>query len=170
MATDSFPSHSPTVLWHVNPLLGNDSEISKYQPLLRNGSAKKCVSTATIEDSNKATVFCAVRAIILSRFWARDYRRGMDLFAHLYTSLETTSNYSATANLQNSRFNTVRAKPFSSLVCQQPFPSNGFQQWRFFSFPRSRRYCPANIPQLNSCRLSTQLQRHFFSASLAELG
>jgi hypothetical protein len=41
--------------------------------------------------------------------------------------------------------------------------------WRFFSFPRSRRYFPANIPQLNSRQLSTGPQRHLFSASLAEL-
>jgi hypothetical protein len=35
---------------------------------------------------------------------------------------------------------------------QQSFPSNGFLQWWFFSFPCSCRYCPANIPQLNSLR------------------
>jgi hypothetical protein len=45
----------------------------------------------------------------------------------------------------------ARAKCLPSLLClQQPFPSNGFQLSKFFSFPRSRPYSPANIPQLNS--------------------
>jgi hypothetical protein len=35
---------------------------------------------------------------------------------HLYTPLRTTSNYSATANLHNSRFTTAGAKPF--LACR----------------------------------------------------
>jgi hypothetical protein len=35
--------------------------------------------------------------------------------------------------------------------------------------PWSRCYCPANIAQLNSCQLSTQLQRRLFSSLLAEL-
>jgi hypothetical protein len=60
---------------------------------------------------------------------------------HLYTPLGITSNYSATANLHNLQIITSSAKPFSSLMClQQPFPGNGFGQWRFFSFQRSRRY------------------------------
>jgi hypothetical protein len=70
---------------------------------------------------------------------------------HLCPPLGTAGNNRATANLHNSQITTAPAKPFSSLLCfQQPFPSNGFLQWRFFSFPRSRRYCPANIPQRNS--------------------
>jgi hypothetical protein len=42
-------------------------------------------------------------------------------------------------------------KSFPSLLClQQPFPSNGFLQWRFFSFLRSLSYYPANVSQVNS--------------------
>jgi hypothetical protein len=45
----------------------------------------------------------------------------------LYTTLGTTGNYSATANLQNSKITTPLVNPFSSLLCrQQPFPSTGF--------------------------------------------
>jgi hypothetical protein len=65
---------------------------------------------------------------------------------HLYTPLGTTSTYSAIANLHNLQITRALAKPFSSLLClQQLFSNNGFQQRRFFSFPRSRRYFPANI-------------------------
>jgi hypothetical protein len=70
---------------------------------------------------------------------------------HLYAPLGTMLNWSATANIHNSQIITTLTKPFSSLLWfQQPFPSNGFQQWRFFSFPLSLHYCPANIQQLNS--------------------
>jgi hypothetical protein len=49
------------ILWHVDPLLGNDSEISKYTQIFAN----KRVSTATIGYSNRNDVFCAVRAEML---------------------------------------------------------------------------------------------------------
>jgi hypothetical protein len=46
---------------------------------------------------------------------------------HLYTSLGTTSNYSATVNLHNSQITAALAKPFSSLLClNEPFLGNGF--------------------------------------------
>jgi hypothetical protein len=51
---------------------------------------------------------------------------------------------------------------FPAYCLQQLFPSNGFQKWRFFSFPCSHCYCQVN------CQLPTQLQCHLFSASLAE--
>jgi hypothetical protein len=44
---------------------------------------------------------------------------------HLYTRLETASNYSAIANLHVLQIATATAKPFSSLLCHQPFPDNG---------------------------------------------
>jgi hypothetical protein len=44
----------------------------------------------------------------------------------LYARLGTTSNYIATANLHDSQITTTRLKPFSSLLCLQPFPGNGF--------------------------------------------
>jgi hypothetical protein len=49
----------------------------------------------------------------------------MDLLT-AYTQLGTTSNYSATDNLHNSHITTAPAKPFSSLLCFQPFFGNGF--------------------------------------------
>jgi hypothetical protein len=83
-----------------------------------------------------------------------DYRRGMDWIldlTHLYTPLGTANNCSAIANLHTLQIITASIEPFSGLMClQQLFPSNGFQQCRFFGFPCSRRYCPSNIPQLNS--------------------
>jgi hypothetical protein len=69
----------------------------------------------------------------------------LTIFIHL-----SEENYIAIANLHNSDITTASAKIFCSLLClQQLFSSNGFYQWRFFNFPRSRRFCPANIPQLN---------------------
>jgi hypothetical protein len=50
---------------------------------------------------------------------------------HSHTRLGTRSSYSATDNLHNSQITTTLAKPFSSLLyLHQPFPDNGFQQWR----------------------------------------
>jgi hypothetical protein len=77
---------------------------------------------------------------------------------HLYAPLETTSNCSAVADLYTSQITAPPAKPFCSpLSLQQPFPRNGFWQWRFLSFPLSRRYCLTNIPKINSCQLTAQL-------------
>jgi hypothetical protein len=52
----------------------------------------------------------------------------MNLFIdHLYTSLGSTSNYSAIANLHKSKITPSPAKPSSSLLfLYQPFPSNGY--------------------------------------------
>jgi hypothetical protein len=45
------------ILWHVDPFLDNDREISKYTTAItENGFAKKRVSTATIGYSNRGTV------------------------------------------------------------------------------------------------------------------
>jgi hypothetical protein len=74
----------------------------------------------------------------------------------LFTRLGTTSNYSATANLHNSQTITAPAKPFSSLLClHQPFPGNGFHQWRFFSCTRSGPPFTAARAEFKS--LSTEL-------------
>jgi hypothetical protein len=54
-----------SILWHVDPLLGNDHETNKKQPLLRNGFASKHVCTATNGNSKRNGDFCAVRAEIL---------------------------------------------------------------------------------------------------------
>jgi hypothetical protein len=45
---------------------------------------------------------------------------------HLYTPLEIASNCSATANLHTLKITTATTKPFSSLLCHQPFPGNSF--------------------------------------------
>jgi hypothetical protein len=91
-----------------------------------------------------------------------------DLLTPLYAPLGTTSNYSAIANLHTLQITTAPDKPFSSLMSrQQQFRGNGFEQWRFFSFPRSGTLVTAAGAELLS--MSTQLQRHLFSVSLAEL-
>jgi hypothetical protein len=48
------------ILWHPNPLLGNNCEISKS-----NGFANKHVYMAAIEKSNRRTVF-SVRSVPMS--------------------------------------------------------------------------------------------------------
>jgi hypothetical protein len=46
---------------------------------------------------------------------------------HLYTPLETTSDYSSSANFQTLQITTANAKPFSILLfLHQLFPNNGF--------------------------------------------
>jgi hypothetical protein len=70
---------------------------------------------------------------------------------HLHTPPGTTSNFSAIANLHNSQITTAPAKPFSSpLYLHQPFPRNGFWQWRFFIFPRSGPVFTPSRAELNS--------------------
>jgi hypothetical protein len=44
------------LLWHVDPLLGNNRKINIQQPLLSNGITNKRVSTATIGYSNRGTL------------------------------------------------------------------------------------------------------------------
>jgi hypothetical protein len=69
------------------------------------------------------------------------YGWGMDWILALLTTCTHHSKLQIT---------TAPAEPFSSLLyVQQPIPSNGFQQWRFFSFLCSCCYCLANVPQLN---------------------
>jgi hypothetical protein len=114
---------------------------------------------------------CTLRARQLSNFLSpgtkychvckSDYRRGLDWWIgfidHLYTPVATTSNYSALANLHTLQITTAPAKPFSSLLSSSAVSCKRLViQWRFFSFPRSRRYCPANIPQLNSRAISCE--------------
>jgi hypothetical protein len=82
----------------------------------------------------KVCILARFRGVTLDAVWIGEWI----CWSLVYTPLGTTSNYSATANLQNSQITTAPAKPFPSLLClQQPFPSNGFEQWSFFSFPHS---------------------------------
>jgi hypothetical protein len=54
------------------------------------------------------------------------YGLNIEFIDHLLTSLGTTSNYSATANLHKSQITTAPAKLLPSvLFLQQPFRSNG---------------------------------------------
>jgi hypothetical protein len=74
----------------------------------------------------------------------------LDLLTHLYTSLGNTSNI-ALPLISTLYKSLLQTQVFSSPQCpHQSFPSNGCDQWRFFSYPRSGPSCPANIPQLNS--------------------
>jgi hypothetical protein len=92
----------------------------------------------------QATVLSRFRVVTVEGIW-------IGFIYHLYTSLGTTSNYSIVTNLHNSQITTAPAEPFcSQMYLQQPFPINGFQHRRFFSFPRSHHYYPATISQLNS--------------------
>jgi hypothetical protein len=51
-------------LWHFDPLLGYDREISKkQQPLLSNGFTNKHIRTATVENSKREKVF-SVRSVL----------------------------------------------------------------------------------------------------------
>jgi hypothetical protein len=50
---------------------------------------------------------------------------GKWIYWHLYTWLETTSNYSATANLHNSQITTAPDKPFPACYLHQPLPGKG---------------------------------------------
>jgi hypothetical protein len=68
---------------------------------------------------------------------------------HLYTKLRTMSSYSTTTNLHNVQI-TAPTKHFSILLCfLQPFPGNGFWQWRFFSFMLSGPLFTASHAELN---------------------
>jgi hypothetical protein len=80
---------------------------------------------------------------------------------HLYTPLGITSNHSATPNLYRLPQHPLSLTPACCVF-------NG-RSLATFSFPLSRCYCPATIPQLNACQLSTQLYRHLFSASLEKI-
>jgi hypothetical protein len=57
------------LLWHVEPLLGDDREACIQQPLLGNGSAKD-MSATTMQQRNG--VFHAVRADISRRSQRRE--------------------------------------------------------------------------------------------------
>jgi hypothetical protein len=74
----------------------------------------------------------------------------MDLLT-TYTHHSELQVFTTPLMISTIHITTAPPKPFSSLLClQQLFPSNGFWQWGLFSFPRSRRYRPENIPQMNS--------------------
>jgi hypothetical protein len=84
----------------------------------------------------------------------------MDCILDLLTQLGTTSNYRAIATAAN-----TKSRP----QCQQSFPGNGFQQWRFFSFLRSGPSCSANIPQrksLNSYLHRVRVKSYFTTGGL----
>jgi hypothetical protein len=65
-------------------------------------------------------------------------RRGLGWWMDLLTTYARDSklqaNYSATAILSNSQITTAPAKSFLAYCLHQPFPGNGFQQCKFFSF------------------------------------
>jgi hypothetical protein len=71
---------------------------------------------------------------------------------HLYTLLGTTNNYSAIAD-----FHTLQ---ITTRCIHQPFPGNGFQQCRFFSFTRPGSIFTASHTelkwQLNYSAISSQ--------------
>jgi hypothetical protein len=71
---------------------------------------------------------------------------------HLFTPLGTTRKYNAIRNLNTLQIITAPAKSFPSLLCHQPFPGNGFKQWRFFSFTRLGSVFTASRAELN-CQL-----------------
>jgi hypothetical protein len=80
-----------------------------------------------------------------------DYRRGLAWWMDLLTTyiwLGTTNNYSATANLYNSRITTAPAKPSPACLSSQSFPGNGVSQWRFFSLKRSSPFFTDSRTQL----------------------
>jgi hypothetical protein len=101
-----------------------------------------------------------------------DYRRGYEMvngfIDYLCTRIVTTSNYSATANLHNSRITTAPIKVFPGYCvftsrCLVTAASSGDSSASLTQILLSQ-------PSVrNSCQLSTQLQRHLFSPSLAEL-
>jgi hypothetical protein len=120
--------------------------------------------TTTSEDGNKHT----------HTYWhvfRGDYRRDMDWWMDLLTSYApfgATINYSATANLHTLQITTAPAKPFpaccvltsgSLTTASNSGDSSASRPHVFLSQP----------PVQNSCQLSTQLQRHLFSGSLAEI-
>jgi hypothetical protein len=68
------------------------------------------------------TILSRIRGVTID-----GYRLVSEFIGHLYTPMETTINYSAIANLYNSRITTAPAKPFPSLLyLHQPFPCNFF--------------------------------------------
>jgi hypothetical protein len=53
-------------MWHVDPLLDNDREVSKIQQaLLSNGFANKHLCMATVRNQQRNGVFCVVDAEML---------------------------------------------------------------------------------------------------------
>jgi hypothetical protein len=81
---------------------------------------------------------------------------------HLYTPLGTTSNYSAIANLHNLQITTAPLKLFPACCVFNSLSLATASNSGDSSVSRAH-------PAMNSCQLSTQLQRHFFSTFLAEL-
>jgi hypothetical protein len=109
---------------------------------------------------------------ILSRFRGCDYRRGIDwifdILTHLYIPLRITSNYGIIANLHTLQLTTVSAKNLP--VC------NSFNSRSLVTASNSGDSSASHAqvlllqpPVQNSWKPSTQLQRHLFSVSLAEL-
>jgi hypothetical protein len=65
--------------------------------------------------------------------------------------IHTTQSYDYSTIAISTLYKSLHTKCSTSLLClQQPSPCNSLQQCRFSSSPHSCRYCPANIPQLNS--------------------
>jgi hypothetical protein len=67
-----------------------------------------------------------LRWLNIVTIYVRDYRYGnVDeewIFNHIYTSLGTTSNYSATANFYSSQITTAPTKPLASLLSSSAVP------------------------------------------------
>jgi hypothetical protein len=69
---------------------------------------------------------------------------------HLYTPLVTTGNYSAIANLHALQIATAPATLFQPAASSTAVPQQRLLTVEIVQFPAlTRRYCPANIPQLD---------------------
>jgi hypothetical protein len=106
--------------------------------------------------------------VYIVTYWGCDYRRGLEwmigFIAHFITRLGSTSNYSAIINLHNSQFITAPAKQFPAccvFTSRSPAKAENSSASRPQVLPLPTLVLPA-IP-------STELDRHLFSASLAEL-
>jgi hypothetical protein len=82
---------------------------------------------------------------------------------HLYTPLGTTSNYSATVDLQNSQITTAPAKPFlaccavinlSLVTASKSKDSSASRVWVLLSQPHAQNSCHGC--QLNYSAISSQ--------------
>jgi hypothetical protein len=59
------------------------------------------------------------------------------------------NNHSATGNFRIHRSPQQPLSHFPACCFHKPFPGNGFEHWRFFSFKRSGPMCTASRTELN---------------------
>jgi hypothetical protein len=78
---------------------------------------KKCLKCVSYIRSNTIYIVTCRSVCLWARFWLVN-----GFTDHLYTRLGITSNYSATANLQNSQTTTAPGKAFSSLLSSPAVP------------------------------------------------